>query len=113
MPKTNDTAIQSWKMIIANRCCDGHISSAASKGHTMITTITKSRATDPNSMCSFRWAVPWAILTSKCMSTRLVPRLAAGLFLFPDQPVHCFLPRLEPAEFPLGEGLQRLVEDFG
>ena len=34
-------------------------------------------------------------------------------FLFPDQPVHCFLSRREPAKFALGEGLQRLVEDFG
>ena len=31
--------------------------------------------------------------------------------LFPDQPIHCFLPRLEPAEFPLRESLQCLVED--
>ena len=41
--------------------------------------------------------------------------LGGGLlsFFFPDQPVHCFLPCLEPAEFPLGEGLQRFVKDFG
>jgi hypothetical protein len=33
--------------------------------------------------------------------------------LFPDQPVHCFHPGLEPVEFPPGEGLQPFVEDFG
>ena len=34
-------------------------------------------------------------------------------FLFPDQPVHRFLPLLKLAKFPLGEGLQRVVKDFG
>jgi transposase-like protein len=33
--------------------------------------------------------------------------------LFLDQPVHCFLPRLKFTEFPLGEGFQCFVEDFG
>src|ERR1700693_258703 len=33
--------------------------------------------------------------------------------LLPYQPVHCFLPGVEPGEFASGEGLQRLVEDVG
>ncbi len=35
------------------------------------------------------------------------------LCVFPHQPIHCLLPLLEPAEFALGDGLQRLVKDLG
>src|ERR1700732_4144836 len=63
-----------------------------------------------------REKVCWVISTSEELVVELQGRRTLGRLLsslLPYQPVHCFLPCVEPGEFASGEGLQRLVEDVG